>query len=368
MMSIIGDAYARPIIDELRRTPYDLTSFQRLATGGATTSEDAKQALFELHPRRHDHRRVRRVGDRRHGVRRDDERQQVGGLCAGRGRGRALRRSHPLPRRPATTRSAGPRAAAACRSAISATAERTEQIFPIVDGERLAVPGDRAQLEADGTIRMLGRDSMVVNTGGEKVFVEEVEIALRQHPDVVDALVVGRASERFGQEVVAVVQLRPGATVSPSELREFVARHHRPVQGAARDRVLRHDRPPSERQARLPVGAPRSGARGERRRPRRRADMDLGVRGHGYIIFGGNPRHRPAHTAAALRGRRRQRRASWAATRSTHRDRRAIARRVHEGSLTAVCGDSASSPHEVGSHAPTLQSSTRSRSRYAGRT
>jgi fatty-acyl-CoA synthase len=102
-------------------------------------------------------------------------------------------------------------------------APRTEQTFPIVDGERFAVPGDRATLRSDGAIRMLGRDSMVVNTGGEKVFVEEVESALRRHPAVADALVVGRDSERFGQEVVAVVQLRPGATASPAELREFVA-------------------------------------------------------------------------------------------------------------------------------------------------
>ena len=60
--------------------------------------------------------------------------------------------------------------------------ERTEATFPIVDGERVAVPGDRAQRLADGTIRMLGRDSMVVNTGGEKVFVEEVEEVLRRPP------------------------------------------------------------------------------------------------------------------------------------------------------------------------------------------
>src|SRR3546814_9328529 len=78
----------------------------------------------------------------------------------------------------------------------------TEETFPIIDGERFSVPGDRATLAADGSIMMLGRDSMVVNTGGEKVFVEEVEEVLRSHPAVADALVVGRPSERFGQEVV----------------------------------------------------------------------------------------------------------------------------------------------------------------------
>jgi acyl-CoA synthetase (AMP-forming)/AMP-acid ligase II len=91
---------------------------------------------------------------------------------------------------------------------------------------------------------MLGRDAMVVNTGGEKVFVEEVEAVLVRHPDVADALVVGRPSERFGQEVVAVVALRPGATVEPAALRDFVstdlARFKAPRAVAVCDVVKRH--------------------------------------------------------------------------------------------------------------------------------
>jgi 3-oxocholest-4-en-26-oate---CoA ligase len=63
-----------------------------------------------------------------------------------------------------------------------------------------------------------------VNTGGEKVFVEEVEDAIRQHPDVLDALVVGRPSDRFGHEVVALVKIRPGASLTPHDIREFAAR------------------------------------------------------------------------------------------------------------------------------------------------
>ena len=101
---------------------------------------------------------------------------------------------------------------------------KTEGTFPIVDGQRVSVPGDRARLSDGGTIVLLGRDSTVINTGGEKVFVEDVEEVLRLHPDVVDALVVGRPSERFGEEVVALVQARPGASLTPSDVREFVAR------------------------------------------------------------------------------------------------------------------------------------------------
>ena len=82
---------------------------------------------------------------------------------------------------------------------------------------------DRARLGPDGIISLLGRDSLVVNSGGEKIFVEEVEEVIRRHAGVVDALVVGRPSERFGEEVVGIVQLRPDVNLEPYELREFIA-------------------------------------------------------------------------------------------------------------------------------------------------
>ncbi len=82
------------------------------------------------------------------------------------------------------------------------------------------ISGDRAAVDADGTLRLFGRDSLVVNTGGEKVFVEEVEEVLRAHPAIADALVIGRDSERWGQEVVALVELRDGAEAPEEELRE----------------------------------------------------------------------------------------------------------------------------------------------------
>ena len=91
---------------------------------------------------------------------------------------------------------------------------------------------------------MLGRESMVVNTGGEKVFVEEVEEVLRRHPDVADALVVGRPSDRFGQEVVAVVSLRPACGHRAGRAAGVRRHRHRPVQGTAGrcvlDEVQRH--------------------------------------------------------------------------------------------------------------------------------
>jgi fatty-acyl-CoA synthase len=97
----------------------------------------------------------------------------------------------------------------------------TEHTFPVIDGVRMAIPGDRATVHADGTLRLLGRDTLVVNTGGEKVFVEEVEEVLRAHADVADALVVGRPSPQWGQEVVALVCTGSADAPPDAELRQF---------------------------------------------------------------------------------------------------------------------------------------------------
>jgi fatty-acyl-CoA synthase len=104
-------------------------------------------------------------------------------------------------------------------------AEKTARTFPVIDGVRFAVPGDRARLGADGEIELLGRDSVTINSGGEKIFAEEVEKAIGSHPAVYDVVVVGRPSERWGSEVVAVVQVHDGMTVTEEELLEECAKH-----------------------------------------------------------------------------------------------------------------------------------------------
>lgn len=86
-------------------------------------------------------------------------------------------------------------------------ADKTAFAFPVIEGERWSIPGDRAEYLADGRIRLLGRDSLTINSGGEKIFAEEVERVLINHPGVRDVLVVGRPSDRWGTEVVAVVEL-----------------------------------------------------------------------------------------------------------------------------------------------------------------
>jgi acyl-CoA synthetase (AMP-forming)/AMP-acid ligase II len=97
-------------------------------------------------------------------------------------------------------------------------AAKTAATFPVIDGVRYAVPGDRARQLANGSIELLGRESVTINSGGEKIFAEEVELAVLSHPAVYDAVVASRPSERWGQEVVAVVALADGASAGADEL------------------------------------------------------------------------------------------------------------------------------------------------------
>ncbi|MEU4423157.1 acyl-CoA synthetase [Actinoplanes sp. NPDC024001] len=99
---------------------------------------------------------------------------------------------------------------------------KTAALLTEIDGVRYAMPGDLARLEEDGTITLLGRGNTCINTGGEKVFPEEVEGALKAHADVFDALVIGAPDDRLGQRVVALVQPRDGVRVDLDELERHV--------------------------------------------------------------------------------------------------------------------------------------------------
>ncbi|MFI2840002.1 acyl-CoA synthetase [Mycolicibacterium sp. PDY-3] len=96
--------------------------------------------------------------------------------------------------------------------------KKTAETFRTYNGVRYAIPGDYAEVEADGSVTMLGRGSVSINSGGEKIYPEEVEAALKGHPDVFDALVVGVPDERFGQHVAAVVQPREGTRPTLADL------------------------------------------------------------------------------------------------------------------------------------------------------
>jgi len=102
---------------------------------------------------------------------------------------------------------------------------KTAATFRMIDGKRYAIPGDWATIDADGRVRLLGRGSECINTGGEKVYPEEVETVLKRHGAVYDAVVVGIPDTRFGQAVVAVVEPKPGSIIKPDEIIAFVKQH-----------------------------------------------------------------------------------------------------------------------------------------------
>jgi 3-oxocholest-4-en-26-oate---CoA ligase len=89
--------------------------------------------------------------------------------------------------------------------------KKTAETFPTINGERWVVPGDMAIAEADGSVTLLGRGSVSINSGGEKIFPEEVELVLKGHPEVFDAVVVGVPDDRWGERVVAVITPRGDA-------------------------------------------------------------------------------------------------------------------------------------------------------------
>jgi fatty-acyl-CoA synthase len=108
---------------------------------------------------------------------------------------------------------------------------------------RWSVPGDKARYLEDGRIELLGRDSVTINSGGEKIFAEEVERAIAAHPHVYDVIVVGRPSERWGNEVVAIVQLAEGKSATDQELIDTcsrsIARYKLPKAFIRTDKVVR---------------------------------------------------------------------------------------------------------------------------------
>jgi fatty-acyl-CoA synthase len=206
-LQIVGDSFARPLLDELDARPgaYDLSSLRFLLSGGAILSLPVKQRLREALP---GIRIVDVLGSSESG------RQAVAG---GDGTFRPERTTVVLSDDRTRVLTPGePEVgwlAQAGRVPLGYLGDRakTAATFPVIDGVRHSVAGDRVRLQEDGTLDLLGRDSATINTGGEKVYAEEVEQAVTSHPAVADAVVVGRPSERWGSEVVAVLSARTGA-------------------------------------------------------------------------------------------------------------------------------------------------------------
>jgi fatty-acyl-CoA synthase len=216
---MVGDAFARPLCEELEKGRYDISTVSVILSGGATLSLAVKKRLLDLIPRAIvlDVGASSETGTQMSSVSSkgqtaelsvfspneftflvDDTRQRV--VDAGHDEPGWLAKRGAIP------------------LGYLGDEIKTATTFPTVSGVRMVIPGDRARIRIDGMIELLGRESMVINTGGEKVFVEEVEQAIVRHPSVDDVLVVGRPSDKWGQEVVAVVQLRHDCVVADAEI------------------------------------------------------------------------------------------------------------------------------------------------------
>jgi fatty-acyl-CoA synthase len=240
---VVGDAIARPLIDEIEAGDYDLSGLFTFSNGGAPMSPTVRARILAALP----HVMVMdAVGASESGA------QMSTVNTAGAEERAAIftPQSDTAVVAADLDRVLGPGEGAgwlARRDLIPlgylGDADKTARTFPTIGGIRWSVPGDRANVLDDGRIELLGRDSVTINSGGEKIFVEEVERAVAAHPAVYDVVVVGRPSERWGSEVVAVVQFAEGASASDDELVEIcqkaIARYKVPKAFIRTGRVVR---------------------------------------------------------------------------------------------------------------------------------
>jgi fatty-acyl-CoA synthase len=222
---IVGDAFARPLLDELDHTTYDLSTLTVLLSGGAPLSAHLKDEFLRHLP-------TLMIVDGLGSSEAGGQLSQVSvGGGATTGTFPATPGNHVLSAGLDRELAAGDDElgwlAKSGRLALGylGDAEKTARTYPVIDGVRYAVPGDRARLRADGVIELHGRDSVTINSGGEKIFAEEVEAAIKRHPAVYDCVVAGRPSERWGNEVVAVVRVRAGHQVTDAALLAEAERH-----------------------------------------------------------------------------------------------------------------------------------------------
>jgi fatty-acyl-CoA synthase len=223
-LTIVGDAFARPLLDQLRSGAYALDSLKVVGSGGAIFSPALKRAFLEQLP-------GIMIADGFGASETGAQGASFTSASGSVGGGFTMDLQHTfvvddgLTRRlPDDDRTIGWLARTGhIPLGYLGDEAKTRKTYPTIGGVRCAIPGDRAQRNEDGTITVLGRESVCINSGGEKIFAEEVEQALKRHPAVYDVLVTGTPSERWGEQVTAVVALRPGATATEDELRASAA-------------------------------------------------------------------------------------------------------------------------------------------------
>ena len=227
-VAIVGDAFAKPMLAELRRaaaagTPHDLSSLKQIVSSGVMFSTEVKRGLLEFA----DLTILDTMGSTEGGMGSSVvSRSSPPGETA---RFMANPTTKVFNERDEEVKPGSDEIGMIANGGFAPVGyykdpEKSARTFRVVKGRRYSFPGDFAKVAADGSLILLGRGSVCINTGGEKVFPEEVEEALKAHPAVWDALVVGVPDERFGERVTAVVSPRPGETIDEAELAAFARR------------------------------------------------------------------------------------------------------------------------------------------------
>jgi fatty-acyl-CoA synthase len=223
-MTIVGDAVLRPLLLQLDKKSYDLSSFFAVGNGGAPLTPAVRAMAMERLPNLviSDSAGASETGAQMHVTSVDPV--EVGTFIPGPG---TVVVDETLTEVLAPGHEGNGWLAQTGNVPLGYLGDeaKTARTFPVIDGVRYSIPGDRARFLADGSVQLLGRDSVTVNSGGEKIFVEEVERAIAGHPAVADVVVTGRPSERWGQEVVAVVQLGEGAQTTTESVVEHASAH-----------------------------------------------------------------------------------------------------------------------------------------------
>ena len=219
LMLIVGDAFARPLIEALDRGHHDGSSLNVLVTGGAALSPGVARSLLERLPTLMivDGFGSSEAGGQMTRVTTSGNPDTPGFKTNDRTFVLSEDRSRILP--PGDPETGWLARSGRLPLGYLDDAEATERTYPTIDGERLVVPGDRARVLADGTVHLLGRESGCINTGGEKVFAQEVELAVVGLAGVADCLVIGTPDERWGHVVTAVVEPLPSETIDLDTVR-----------------------------------------------------------------------------------------------------------------------------------------------------
>jgi fatty-acyl-CoA synthase len=243
LLAIAGESFAKPLLEAMDGTERDLSALSVLASSGAALTAASKRALVARIPRL-------RIRDTMGASEAGPVAEAGTGTADGPVRFLPSDDTHVVDEAQQRFLAPGHRGtgwlARGGRIPLGYLNDpaKTARTFKVVEGLRVTIPGDRARLAADGTVEVLGRDAVTINSGGEKIFAEEVEAAVMRHPGVRDVLVVGRPSERWGSEVVALVETEPGVVLDPAEVietcRASVAGYKAPKAVVIVDRVRRN--------------------------------------------------------------------------------------------------------------------------------